>query len=78
MEKTAELHQPVYIKDVFTSKWREGNVLCWGRGFVYVSTEKQKQWIPSKMIKIRDDRGRPLEDLSYRQEKGNKNNNRNI
>ena len=54
-------------------------MLCWGRGFVYVSTGKEKQWIPSKMIKIRDDRGRPLEDLSYRQKKkkGNKKNHRN-
>ena len=52
-------------------------MLCWGRGFVYVSTGKEKQWIPSKMIKIRYDRGRPLEDLSYRQEKGNKENDRN-
>ena len=67
----------MYIKNVFTSKWREGNVLCWGRGFVYVSTGKEKQWIPSKMIKIRYDRGRPLEGLSYRQEKENKKNDRN-
>lgn len=29
------------------------------------------------MIKIRYDRGRPLEDLSYRQERGNKKNDRN-
>ena len=77
MEETAELNQPVYIKNAFTSKWRGGNVLCWGRGFVYVSTRKEKHWIPSQMIKIRYDRGRPLEDLSCRQQKGHKKNDRN-
>jgi hypothetical protein len=26
------------FKDVLTSEWKSGNVLCWGRGFVYIST----------------------------------------
>jgi hypothetical protein len=69
--ETAELKHPVYTKDVFTSKWREGNVLCSGRVFVYVSTGEEKLWILSKLIKIRYDKGRPSEDLGYRQKERN-------
>ncbi|MGE9714896.1 DDE-type integrase/transposase/recombinase [Escherichia coli] len=53
MEKTAELNQPVYFKDVLTSTWKPGHVLRWGRGFALVSTGEEKLWIPSKLIKIR-------------------------
>ncbi|EGV97888.1 HERV-K_7p22.1 provirus ancestral Pol protein [Cricetulus griseus] len=52
MEKTAELNQPVYFKDVLTSVWKPGHVLSWGRGFAFVSTGEEKLWIPSKLIKI--------------------------
>lgn len=47
-----------------------GNVLHWGRGYAYLSTGKEKLWVPSKLIKIRHDRGRPPEDLGDREEKG--------
>ena len=52
MEKTSELNQPVYFKDVLTSQWKPGDVLCWGRGFALVSTGEEKLWIPSKLIKV--------------------------
>ena len=42
---TAPLGQPIYY--VLISEWKAGNMLHWGRGFVFVST-KEKLWIPSK------------------------------
>lgn len=70
VEKTAELNQPAYIKDILTSEWKMGNVLRWGRGFAYVSTGEEKLWVPSKLIKIRHDKGRPPEVLGNTEEKG--------
>ena len=61
MEKTSELNQPVYFKDVLTSQWKPGDVLRWGRGFVLVSTGEEKLWIPSKLIKINVEKEKPLE-----------------
>jgi hypothetical protein len=46
----------------------KGNLVYWGRGYAYISTEKGKLWVPSKLLKIRHDRGRPPEDINYRQE----------
>jgi hypothetical protein len=46
-----------------------GNVLHWGRGYAYLSTGKEKLWVPSKLIKIRHDRGRPPEDLGDREKR---------
>ena len=60
MEKSAELNQPVYIKDVLTSQWKPGDVLRWGRGFALVSTGEEKFWIPSKLIKVRSEEKKPL------------------
>ena len=37
MEKSSELNQSVYFKDVLTSQGESGNVLHWGRGFTFVS-----------------------------------------
>ena len=34
VERTVELNQAVYIKDILTSEWKMGNVLCWGKGYV--------------------------------------------
>jgi hypothetical protein len=68
--KTTELNQPVYIKDILTSEWKMGNVLLWERGYAFVSTGKEELWVPSLLIKIRHDRGRPPEDLGDREEKG--------
>ncbi|KAL6081804.1 hypothetical protein STEG23_030125 [Scotinomys teguina] len=53
IEKTAELNQPIYFKDVLTSEWKPGYVLRWGRGFAFISTGEDKLWIPSKLIKVR-------------------------
>jgi hypothetical protein len=44
-------------------------VLPWGRGYAYVSTGKEKPWVPSKLIKIRNDKGRPPAVLGDREEK---------
>ena len=37
------------------------DVLCWGKGFALVSTEEEKLWIPSKLIKIWFEKEKPLE-----------------
>ena len=60
MEKSAELNQPVYIKDVLTSQWKPGDVLRWRRGFSLVSTGEEKLCIPSKLIKVRSEEKKPL------------------
>ncbi|CAO2636376.1 hypothetical protein LEMLEM_LOCUS23496 [Lemmus lemmus] len=52
MEKSVELNQPVYFKDVLTSQWKPGEVLRWGRGFALISTGEEKLWISSKLIKV--------------------------
>ena len=49
------------FKDVLTSQWKPGGVLCWGRGFALVSTGKEKRWIPSKLIKIHFEKEKSLE-----------------
>jgi hypothetical protein len=33
VERTIELNQPVYIKDILTSEWKMGNMLYWGKGY---------------------------------------------
>ena len=53
IEKTAELNQPIYFKDVLTSEWKPGYVLHWGRGFAFISAGEEKLWIPTKLIKSR-------------------------
>ena len=60
LEKSAELNQPIYFKDVLTSQWKPGDVLHWGRGFTLVSTGEEKLWIPSKLIKVRSEEKKPL------------------
>jgi hypothetical protein len=39
------------------------NVLCWGRGFVFISTIKGKVWILSKLINSRFGWGKTSENL---------------
>ena len=34
--KATELNEPIYFKDVLTSEWKPGHVLCWGRSFAFV------------------------------------------
>ena len=36
--KSTELNHPVYLKNVLTSEWKPGHVLCCGKGFAFVST----------------------------------------
>ena len=45
--KTAELNQPIYFKNICTLEWKLGNVLCWGRGYAFVCTDKG-QILPRK------------------------------
>ena len=54
------------FKDVLTSEWKSGNVLCWGRGFIFVLTREEKLWTPSNLIKIRFDQRRLPEDPDFR------------
>ena len=42
-----------------------------GKCVMPVSTGKEKLWVPSKLIKIRHDKGKPPKDLGDREEKGN-------
>jgi hypothetical protein len=44
-------------------------VLCSGRGYACVSG-KEKLWVPSKLIKIRHDKGKPPKDLGDGEENG--------
>ncbi|KAL6092360.1 hypothetical protein STEG23_021666 [Scotinomys teguina] len=60
-DKTSELNQPVYFKDVLSSEWKPGYVLRWGRGFAFVSAGEEKLWIPTKLIKIRFEQEKPLD-----------------
>lgn len=32
LEKTVDLNQPIYYKDVKTSEWKSANILCWAHG----------------------------------------------
>ena len=56
---------PLMISSYWTS-----DMLFWERGSVFVLTGKEKRlWTLSRVIWIRYDRGRPPEDLGYRQER---------
>ena len=74
VEKTAELSQPVYFRDVLTSEWKSGNVLHWGRGYIFISTGNEKLQIPSKLIKIRFYQGDLLKILTTNIKKETKKN----
>ena len=67
VERTIELNQPVYIKDILTSEWK----MCYaGRRVMSVSRGKEKLWVPFKLIKMRHVKGRPPEYLGYGEGKG--------
>ena len=42
VEKTSDLNQSVLFKDVLTSEWEPGYVLCSTKGFALVSTGEEK------------------------------------
>ena len=50
VEKTAELNQPVYFKDVLISEWKTGKVLHWVKGYAYISTGGKKKAMGSFQI----------------------------
>ena len=62
--RAARLDQSIFI---MTSNCWTKYMLCWERGFMFMSTEKEKRlWIPSKIQRIRFDRKRPPEDLGFK------------
>lgn len=59
-KKTEELGQPMYYKDMLILDWRLAIVLrCECGGYTYVSTGNEKIWLPTKLIKIRSNKGKP-------------------
>jgi hypothetical protein len=56
-KKNEELGQSIYYKDVLTLEWKPAIVLRWGRSYVYLSTENEKIWLPTK---LRFDQGKPF------------------
>ena len=66
-KEAAKLNQSIFLMTL--GCWTKG-MLFWGRGPVFVLTGKKKRlWTPSKVIWITHDRGRPPEDLGYRQKR---------
>lgn len=63
-ERTAELDQPMEVQ---ITKVKKGGLLCWRGDFTFVPTDKEKLYFLSRLLEIRFDQGRPLEDLGYRQ-----------
>ena len=57
----AGLAKNEYFINVLTSKLKSKDILLWGRCFDFVSTENERIWIHSELIKIRFDQGRPPE-----------------
>ena len=41
-KNTVALNQPIYFKDLLNSEWKPEHVLCWERGFAFVSTGEEK------------------------------------
>ena len=60
MGNSTELNQPKYFEDLLASKWKAGYILCWRRGFDFVSTGEEMLRIPSKLIRMRFEQERPL------------------
>lgn len=60
VEKT-ELNHPVYFKDVWTSHGNQDMCEAGEEVFVFVSTEEEKLWVPSNLIKFRFKQKRPPE-----------------
>ena len=42
LEKSSELNQSIYFKDMLISQWKPGDVLHWGRGFALVCSQEKK------------------------------------
>ena len=57
----AELIQDRHFENSLTSKLKSKGMLLWRRDFAFVSTENERLWIYSELIKIRFDQGRPPE-----------------
>ena len=69
IKKPAELNQPVYFKEALAPEENRKCVML-GRGYDDISTEKEKLWVPFKLIKMRHVKGRPPEYLGYGEGKG--------
>jgi hypothetical protein len=65
--EAARLDRCIFI---MTSNCWTKYMLCWERGFMFLSTEKEKRlWIPSKIKRIRFDRRRSPEDLGCKKQR---------
>ena len=56
MGESTELNQPVYFKEALAPEENRKCVML-GRGYDDISTEKEKLWVPSNLIKVRHGRG---------------------
>ena len=41
-------------------EWKSSIILIWGCGYAHVSPGNEDIWLPTKLIKIRSDQGKPL------------------
>ena len=57
--KTEELSQTIYYKDVLTLEWKPASFKM-GHGYVCVSRGNEKIWLPTKLLKFRSDQVKPL------------------
>ena len=64
MRLSVELNQAVYFKEVLNSELKPGKVLCWGRGYAFVSTGEEELWVPTKLIKIRHEESRTRKEIT--------------
>lgn len=58
-KRTPEINQPGYSTYVLTLKQNSKYALLWGRRFACISTGNERLWLPSGLIQIRFDQGRP-------------------
>ena len=58
-KKTEALGQPVYYKDMLILECKPTIVLRWGHNHAYVSTGNEKVQLPTKLINIISNQGKP-------------------
>lgn len=52
---TTELNQTGNFRDLFTLKWNSKNVLHWGKGYAFLSTENKRLWSSVTLVGMRFD-----------------------
>ena len=63
-KEIVEFSLPRYFRNFLTLKWKSENILCWGKGYIFVSTGNERPWIPSKLIQTRFN-GETPQNLGY-------------